>query len=198
MIRFIKSKAIKAHTFAVVGAGRGNGATHLALVIANYLSSVKRKNVTIIELNSKSDLYNVISENSNNNYENNFYKNVRYITSSSIKEANDVLSENKDYIVFDIHDVNRESMNLFMLCDKKFVIGSFKPWKRQEYIKFVKSIILKYDTKNVLFLGQGINTNEKKQFYELFGLKIFKLPIIWDPYCIEEKDFPKIEQLVSE
>lgn len=187
-------------SYCLVGTKPGIGVTHLALSIANFLFSKERREVIYIEVTDSSEIFELVKENPIQLGESvaYLYKGVKYLVSASVEEAMTLLTTRDEIIVLDIHELNEESLALFVASDKKIVLGSMKPWCEDKYTDFIKNKLFRStNIKDIYFIGLIISKKERKKFKDSFNCPIQNAPIIADPFKLTEEEFPEMETLIS-
>ncbi len=182
----------------ICGVSRGVGAMHTALIMANYLRSKKKRPVIFIELSEKSRIYEMVCENKEK-VEGNVgygYMGVKYIVSSTINEAMSIIRSTQDNVIVLIENLDKTSAKVWNMCHKKMVIGSMKPWNKQDYIRFIREKIIKeYDMRQISFYGNSLLKRETRDFNKMYECEIRAIPYIEDPFSLSEKDFKGIETI---
>ncbi len=182
----------------ICGVNRGVGAMHTALTMANYLRSKKKRPVIFIELSEKSRIYEMVCENkmkveASVGYG---YMGVKYIVSSSINEAMSTIRSTKDNVIVLIENLDKSTAKVWNVCHKKMVIGSMKPWNKQDYVGFIREKIIKeYDMRQISFYGNSLLKKETRDFNKMYECQIKAIPYIEDPFSLSEKDFKRIESI---
>lgn len=184
---------------AVCGVRPGAGAMHAALTIANYLSSKKKQDVIFIELSATSRIFQLLSDqslalDSSLGYP---YRGVTYVPACSVSQARDILISSRASVVVAIGELDSASDAIFSLCQKQLVIGCMAPWCSESYVSFIRNKLIKFhDIKQISFCGINLNKIEKQTFKRMYDCNIRPMPYIKNPFCLSEKDFPLIDQLL--
>ena len=87
--------------------------------------------------------------------------------------------------------------NEYLRCDRKLVIGSLAPWKKNCY----ESLFSKYPTslKNgdgFVYLVQTGNRHDMKDFAKKNGISMERIPFLPNPFQIGREHFTFLEQLL--
>lgn len=157
----------------------------LAIAIANYLTGVEHKKVTLINMSEINIFENLAW------YHNiNFYSDDRYFKLHNViyypHYTNKYLSEtNSDYTIF----IGKSAFDKTQL---KLVTGSLDPWALKNYADFLKRMINIYSTNRDTwhFLAHCLSEKDKRMLEKDFNVSIKRLPIDLDPFKIKRTDFP--------
>lgn len=186
----------------VVGVSPNVGVTHLSLALANFIHSVLGKKVIYIELSENSQLLSVVGMKQvmvGNllAYE---YKGVKYILSNDINAIRNLMLTENAWFIVDIANLNEETQTIFTNCNNRIVIGSLSPWCQREYYEFIDNIgMLDYDTSQITYVNIDMNKKTKKRvsnFNSYIKSTVQKMPIINDPFSLEEDNFMELMNLV--
>ena len=185
----------------VVGVSPNVGVTHLSLALANFLHSVLGRKVIYVELAENSQLLSIVGMKQVRvgdflAYE---YKGVKYILSDDINAIRNLMLTENAWFVVDIANLNEETQTIFTNCNNRIVIGSLSPWCHREYYEFIdNSGLLEYDTSQMTYIK--INKNKTNQIVSDFNSHanstIKEMPIINDPFSLEEENFKDLMNLV--
>ncbi|MCR5416047.1 MAG: hypothetical protein K6E79_04550 [Pseudobutyrivibrio sp.] len=187
-------------SYGLTGAGSGLGTTHISLALANYMHSVLKKKVVFIEYSSKSNLISMFQDKNvslgpNDGY---MYKGVEYLLHKREREILDVINKVNAYIVIDCGCDFDSAKAILDHCDNKIVIGSMKPWRQREYIKYVnKNIVKNYDISKIKYLIDGKELAEIKLFYSFFKRRPVGVSNIQNPFRLREEDFDIINEIMA-
>lgn len=205
LVRNKKQKLNKNKTkkkICVVGVSPNVGVTHLSLALANFIHSVLGKKVIYIELSENSQLLSVVGMKQvmvGNllAYE---YKGVKYILSNDINAIRNLMLTENAWFIVDIANLNEETQTIFTNCNNRIVIGSLSPWCQREYYEFIDNIgMLDYDTSQITYVNIDMNKKTKKRvsnFNSYIKSTVQKMPIINDPFSLEEDNFMELMNLV--
>lgn len=186
----------------VVGVSPNVGVTHLSLALANFIHSVLGKKVIYIELSENSQLLSVVGMKQVMvgdllAYE---YKGVKYILSNDINAIRNLMLTENTWFIVDIANLNEETQTIFTNCNNRIVIGSLSPWCQREYYEFIDNIgMLDYDTSQITYVNIDMNKKTKKRvsnFNSYIKSTVQKMPIINDPFSLEEDNFMELMNLV--
>lgn len=205
LVRNKKQKLNKNKTkkkICVVGVSPNVGVTHLSLALANFIHSVLGKKVIYIELSENSQLLSVVGMKQVMvgdllAYE---YKGVKYILSNDINAIRNLMLTENTWFIVDIANLNEETQTIFTNCNNRIVIGSLSPWCQREYYEFIDNIgMLDYDTSQITYVNIDMNKKTKKRvsnFNSYIKSTVQKMPIINDPFSLEEDNFMELMNLV--
>lgn len=186
-------------SIAVAGIEKGSGSTHNALSIANYLCSKEGFDVTYIDLSGDEDLFDMVKsfcvqKDGIIGYS---YKGVLFVPSCSNNEATRIIESRNGICVIDCGVLNTETLNVFLMCQKRIVFGFTKPWTMGSWDRCVL-----FNTNNLNIVARTgyftdrIDMKCKKYIQKSFGIEVKPRPVIEDPYCIKESEFETIKNFL--
>ena len=185
-------------SIAVVSASRKLGVTHLCLCLANFLHAALRQKVLYIEVSEDSQLLGMVGEKQIDirGHIGFLYKGVRYALACNKSEAMELMDQEEGYVILDIDALTDETSNLFFRCSKRIVIGSMKPWCRREFYNLYNNMIKGGQGINIKYVNKNENVNEIKVFKKEFNCDITSLPVIDDPFRLQESSFEDLSKLI--
>ena len=199
-----------AEIYAVASAGRGLGATHLAVSIQSFLSSVKMKRSALIELSGHGAIKGLCCRDGAE--EQNAiicgpvcgftYLGADFFPDAKKSDLPFIKALDYEAIILDLglitgtialeaaRDIAREHL---------FVTGSVSPWRYQEYRELMKNII----NERPWLLESGISTfsaasPDIDRFRKEFSIRLRRVPYIKDPFCISNEDIEAISAFLGE
>jgi hypothetical protein len=195
----VKKQRKKEQVIGVLGVKPGMGCTHVACSIANYLSSVEKRQVLYIEISKASGLLDFLWQHmivyqGTIAYQ---YKGVLYVLSADLQEAQRLIKLHEGSVVLDFGGYQEESMELFSLCDRKLVLGSLQPWCKKAYEETINKMKnRKEDTRQMNFYCFALEERSAKAFAKQYLLAIENLSLLSNPFEMKEKDFVTVKQLI--
>ena len=166
----------------IIGALPSCGVTTMSVAVANYLAGITRKKVAVYEYNGKGTLMKmnesfgdekVVSKNG-----------CTYFPKGTTSLASLYNSE-FPIIVVDF-GTDKRSINEFVRCTHKVVVGSLEPWNQKAYNEF-KSMIDEVGGSNTwlwIINGDEKNVNRHKKDT---CMHIVKRPCIDNPFIIDTR-----------
>ena len=199
-----------AEIYAVASAGRGLGATHLAVSIQSFLSSVKMKRSALVELSGHGaikglcDLEDAEGENAiiSGPVCGFTYLGADYFPDAKKSDLPFIKALDYEDIILDLGLITgTEALETAreVAGDHLFITGSVSPFRYQEYRELMKSII----NERPWLLESGISSfcaaqPDLDRFRKEFSIRLRKIPYIKDPFCISSADIEGISELLGE
>ena len=198
-----------AEIYAVASAGRGLGATHLAVSILNFLSSVKMKRSALVELSGHGAIKGLCEGEIRG--ENAVisgpvcgftYLGADFFPDAKKSDLPFIKALDYEAIILDLglitgtaaletaRDIAKEHL---------FITGSVSPFRYQEYRELMRTII----NERPWLLESGISSFSAAQpdtdrFRKEFSIRLRKIPYIKDPFCISNADIEAISAFLGE
>lgn len=196
-----KKLSVSSHiSIGIIGTQPGVGVTHLSLCIANFLCSVKRYNVNYIEICDKSSIYELLKEKGIYTGDESCYrfKGIHYYPDASVALTKRLIFSEDAINIIDISHTSQDTLSLAMVCDKFFVIGSLKPWCRENYLAFLHGIILySLDMRKIKLMTGPLEEKLAVKFSRENHVVVKPLPVLSDPFMLRFPDFKIIENIIQ-
>lgn len=164
----------------------------LAVAIANYLTGVNRKKVTVVNMADPDFLLNLAwYYNLNISPEDKYFNlyDVRYYLHYNEKYMSEIMKDVMDYIIFIEKESFTSNATTFGKTQLKLVTGSLKPWELKYYANFLKRMAPLYSAKdNWIFLTKDYYENDRKHLERDFKVSIQKLPSDLNPFKIKRSE----------
>ena len=198
MIR--KKAGVNKHlvTIGLLGCCTGVGVTHLAVMLAGFLSSKEHRKTALIEFNHAGalkalrKLYSDEKTDFNNCFEIN---GVDYYTVSNDREFAAIFQMGYEYLVIDFGHEWTDNISRFMQCDIGCVVGSLNEWKISQFEECVTEL-------------EGLNISGNFHYVSTFGvqrfgrdieknfrIKIRLVPFEPSPFLLHKETFTLLEIL---
>ena len=119
----------------VLGLGAGDGATHIAVALANYLADTQCRSVCLIEQSGHRDIGKLFADERGqaDATVGPIRKNgVTYITEDMEGRQEYLLHRNFDCMVFDLGSSRNRAMKVLELCDIRILVAGAAPWRREK------------------------------------------------------------------
>ena len=179
----INSK-IPTRVIGVMGTTHGAGATHFCCMLGVFLTIVKGYRIAIVEVNNSACFRQaeIILNNLKNNKSKKILKMISIYKEADELKLSEVVSMDFDFVIVDYgsdYDITRGS---FLMCQRKFVIGSMAWWKLQSYVTFLVNTENEQSRKHWIFLtttpvSEGIGYVKKE-----FKIQVTDVPYEPDPF----------------
>ncbi|PXV91008.1 hypothetical protein C8E03_10415 [Lachnotalea glycerini] len=188
-------------TVAILGTEKGNGVTHLAIMLGNYITSKLLKRTAILELNrSRAFLQlqesygkNIKKETSLNYFE---ISQVSYYYNVQIEMLGKIYNEEYEYIILDMGTNNVSNIDEFLKCDIKIMLGNLKPWKNKVYFQYIEDQIALGYAEKIKFVVQSGTFVDICEVKKAYGIDMSSAPFEPDPFLIHGCNFEFLNQLI--
>jgi len=199
-----------AEFYAVASAGRGLGATHLAVSIQSFLSSVKMLRCALVELSGHGAIKGLLCGEAAK--EQNAiisgpvcgfsYLGADYFPDAKKSDLPFIRALDHEAIILDLGLITGtlalETVREIR-SDRLFITGSVSPWRYQEYRELMRSII----NERPWLLESGISSfsaalPDIDRFRKEFSIRLRRIPYIKDPFCISNEDIEAISAFLGE
>jgi len=133
-------KNTRTYVIGVYGLHRYAGVTHLAILLAQYISNVRGRKVEVIEASGKEDMGCLAARykiNRSRNKSNIFTcRNITFMEHATTEEL--AMQQNLEYEfrILDLGSNYRKAINELMRCDLKIVVGNGAPWQQEAWELF--------------------------------------------------------------
>lgn len=189
-------------TIGIMGIDRGNGVTHLSIMMGNYITAKLHKNTAILEMNKSSaflELKDSYGENINKNQEEKHFKiaNVTYYYDMQKDKIGEVYSKGYEYIIIDMGTYNEKKTEEFLKCNIKILIGNLDPWNNKKFICTIESFIAHGKIEKIKYLVQFKEDDMMHQFEKVYQISMYAIPYEPDPFLIHGCNFEFLEHLLQ-
>jgi hypothetical protein len=126
--------------WGIIGAGRGCGATHLVIGLANWLTGVCREKTAVLEWNGHGDFRKMLhfcrsSEECRGYGE---ILGVDYYPDAGAKELAFCINRPYKRILIDYGEYTETQLTEWSRCERKLLVGSFSEWQCVEFLNLLK------------------------------------------------------------
>ncbi len=127
-------------TIGILGAGAGTGATHLTLLLANYLTGVKHRKTAVLEWNSHGDFdrFGIQCLGLKQPKDRYVILGVSYFPRADDETLIQCMCGDCQVILLDCGREEEGRRADLIRCNKKLVIGSFSEWQSETYMALLK------------------------------------------------------------
>ncbi|MFA9377054.1 MAG: hypothetical protein ACERKZ_09925 [Lachnotalea sp.] len=188
-------------TIGIRGTDSGNGVTHLAIMLGNYLTAKLHKNTAILEMNHTNsflELKESYVDNIKKNQGLNYFEisRVTYYYNIQSDKVGEIYSKEHEYIIIDMGNDNLKQINEFLKCNIKIVIGNLNPWKNKKFIHIIENYIACDNLEKVKYLVQFGLHDDVHQIENDYKICIYATPFEPDPFLIHGCNFEFFENLL--
>lgn len=188
-------------TIGIVGTERGNGVTHLAIMLGNYITAKLHKNVAILEMNS-TDSFSELMEmsekerNKKPEFVNFEISKVTYYCNVQEDMLGKIFSKEYEYIIMDM-GMDRH-LEEFLKCNIRIVIGNLNPWKSKKFIDSIENDITQGYLGKIKYVVHFGTYDEIRQIEHAYRISVYITPFEPDPFLIHGCNLEFLNQLLNE
>ncbi len=178
----------------VIGAAKGIGTTHLALMLACYYSGGCGRRTAVIEC-GKNDYMKICNETSTKieDIRHFTYKHIDFNSCRTSKEIADCLSKSYEVAVMDMEAGAQGALEEFKRCDVRIVVGTTAVWKAADVRRTMEELE-NVDCAVAIFMP---NYRRLRHMEELRGSKVFDIPAEPDPLSITSATMCRLREFLN-
>lgn len=183
---------VEQKTIGIAGAASGAGVTHLVMALANYSVSHKRRKTAVVELSGNHSFEKMTGVCEPFEWN-------RIICYPNLAKARiaDIISGDYEVVIFDMGSSYYRIRAELLRCNRKLVLGSLAPWRKQEYVNFVVETMGEDRfTRDTTFYTQSGNKKDKKEFNQLVGRPVYPIPYLPEPLQAKMSQSDFMEELL--
>lgn len=187
-------------TIGVCGVAANAGVTHLCIALANFLCSKFYSNTAYLELNGSHEICALAGkQNPNKPFT---HQRITYYPNLTLAQLPVILSKRYKHYVLDFGRPNQYTIQAFLRCDIRLVIGPVSPWKQAQYQKFVQETFHISAKEEVCYIGGYLgccmeHIKDSGQFLRNYGISVIPVPFLPNPFRIASKDFAFFEKILG-
>lgn len=127
------------------------------------------------------------------------HQRVAYYPDMTLAGLGKVLSEHYRYFVLDFGSPNPHTLQTFLSCDIRMVVGSVCPWKCPQYIRFIQKSSYNITVKeDVVYLGNDMeHKRDLKKLEHNCGIRVTPVPYLPNPFRITSESFAFFEKILG-
>lgn len=192
-------------TIGVSGADNKVGTTHLAIMLANYLSSKERYKVAVADMSTSASLsvlhgiYQDCEKTSVPVAGSFQIHKVDYYSCVGQKDIANILQSGYEYVIMDFGRYDLPGLYYELLrCHMKILLGSCCEWQQQ---KFEHAIMLQEESEHAgdwnyaAFFGVD---SVKKNLEKKFRIHVHRVPFEEDPFQLHRTHFEPLNNMLQE
>lgn len=160
---------------AVLGTGRGVGATHYSIMLASYLANVCGYGVGLVELNRQGILGGLAGS-----LPERLTRQIRIYGQQGV-DVPWIMAQGHDYVVLDISADMPCGAGEFARSDIRFVVCGLVPWKLGEAMSMMERL----EGSRVTYLSLPRDRACLRKISDRFGLGVEQIPYTEDVSCLE-------------
>lgn len=206
-------KRLEKTTIGLLGLSKSVGTSHLSFVLANYLRNGLGLKVALIGFNNENDyegLRAYLEMKAGNEgkafknckellkYQGINFNGIHYYTCKNIAYLGEI-TNSYDCAILDIsiNDENyREAIKLYFGCQKRFLLGSFSPYKIREVFERIRRIRLRENEEEIVMLTRDYNKKRNSKLVKEFNLSVKLIPEFLDIEIIDGKKLIWLDELI--
>ncbi len=185
-----KGKEPMKRTIGVLGSERGTGVTHLCIALSNFISLESGGEVKLLDVSGTGELRQIKTAKEGRLF------GVSYFPDTRKEQIPRLMSESYDYMILDFGNDSESNYAEFLRCTKKIVLGSFCPWKRQAYDRFMQFAKKEKNYADWEFCELFGKKEDKKEFKRLYGVPLRRIPFILNPYELGKDEFLFLKEFI--
>ncbi len=196
----MKCKNITGHntmTIGIIGISHGVGTTHLAIMLAVFLSVVYGQKGIVAELNDSDSLRQAGIILNNLFPKNNKLIKMISIRPSDIEQLSQVLSAGHDFVIIDFGCDYESARNQFLMCNMKIVVGSLSLWKLGDYVGFMVQREKDGVAKGWEYLASSGPAEAVGYLKKQFKINVSLIPCETDPFSLHEESLDFLHRLTG-
>lgn len=189
-----KGAAKRQLRIGVMGAAKGIGTTHLALMLACYYSGGCGLKTAIIE-SGKNDYMKICCETGTKleDIRHFTYKHIDFNSCRMSKQIADCLSKSYEAVIMDLYSGAQGALEEFKRCDVRIVVVATAVWKMAE-VRQTMEMLKDLDCVMAVFMP---NHKGLKRIKELRHTAVFDIPAEADPLCITSETMFRLKEFFS-
>lgn len=176
-------------SIGIMGIDRGEGVTALAVGLASYLQEVRCKRIVLAEMNEQGAFEQIKNTYFGKNYHEKPFEifKIHYYPAITKSQYSKICNMDYDCIVADFGCEYQKSIEDFLRCDKKIVMGSVNLWKYQKYLEFYEYAKNFPGIEKWLFLLSG-DEDDIKMIKGKHNIEVMNKKFFLNPYGISEAE----------
>lgn len=172
----------------ITGAAPGMGVTHLTLMLAGYSAAIQRRKTAVVELGGDHVLSGIRDTTGR----------LACYCDYPENRMSEVLKKDYEVIVFDCGSTYYRIRRELLYCDKKLVVGSLVPWRRQEYMDFIlEEMGEDIQAQNMILLTANGIKSDKKEFVKTVKMPVYDIPYVPDPFHIGKDQYGFVQHFLN-
>lgn len=193
---------LKATVIGVLGCGPGTGTTHLALMLAGYLSGSRHKKTLLVQRDAD-PAYGRLQRACQGQTEEAGRQKVFPVfgftccRNATHRELTDLLNESYELVIIDFGSGYEANRDEFKRCDRQIVTGSLCAWKREVYLGFLEDRAKEKGNASILYTAQFASSREIKEIARLTKIRMRPVPFAPNPFALNEESRRFVRELLS-
>ncbi|MCR5388831.1 MAG: hypothetical protein K6E56_06250 [Lachnospiraceae bacterium] len=176
-----------------MGAGLGVGCTHTALASAYYAADILKAKTALVEI-GKNRALRALKENAEDSYDNLkafIREGIHVFYDASPERLTGILNGDFEYVILDITDNEKDSVEEFMRADLQFLVCSLSEWRMSELENCLDIIVPLFGKKMIKTVTSIMDNKWKKTTLKGnvssdYRIKTYTMPFVADPFNPEK------------
>jgi predicted Ser/Thr protein kinase len=187
------------YNIGIIGIDKGEGVTSLAVGLSVYLHDMRCQRTAMIEMNGEGEFNEIRRSYYGSEYEENPFEifKVRYYPGVTKSQYAQICNMGYDFMVTDFGYEYKKSMEDFLRCDMKIVMGSINLWKYRKYLEFHEYTKNFPGVGNWKFLLSG-DEDDIRMIRAKHGIGAINKQFFMNPYHIAEQEIVYYEKILAE
>lgn len=183
-------------TIGILGTGAAVGTTHLAFMLAVFLSSVMGRTTALVEHNDSQCfrqaeiiLRNLKTRNISK------IKKISIFKHTDDQELSKIIESGFEYVVVDFGKNFLEAKSLFYMCTSKMIVGSLSLWRIQEYVEFLVRREKEGARAHWAYLATSPIQEGQQYLKHKLGIRVQVIPFEPDPFSLGKDSLDFLQSL---
>ncbi|MBS6643450.1 MAG: hypothetical protein KH366_07705 [Clostridiaceae bacterium] len=173
----------------ILGTSPGAGATHYAILLANYLVGVCRYRCAVLEWNEHGDFERIERICRGAVTDNACFSVLKadYYKHSGPEVLPYCMAEGYDQIIIDFGSDFLKQKIEFLRCDEKYVIASLSEWQIEGFLEFVREMKTEAGYKSWNYAVSFGSEDTRKQMRKKLKIPVGRIPLSEDPFALNRQ-----------
>lgn len=170
-------------TIGIIGQGRGTGVTHFCILLANYLSGVKRKKTAVLEWNTHHDFEKMRRICQAGKMQKFRVLEVDYYANADAAVLLECMKQNYHHIIIDFGEMTEGNRPEFFRCDQTWTVVSLSEWQMDACWKLCEETGEVEKERWKIFVAFG-SEETRKEWKRRRNLSLIRIPLSVDAFTI--------------
>lgn len=167
----------------IIGQGRGTGVTHFCILLANYLSGVKRKKTAVLEWNSHHDFEKIRSVCQAGKKQRFRVLEADYYADADGETLLECMKRDYQHIIIDFGEMTEENRVEFFRCDRTWTLVSLSEWQMDACWEFCAETGDVEKERWKIFVTFG-SEEARREWKRRRNLSFIRIPLSVDAFTI--------------
>lgn len=173
----------------ILGTSRGAGATHYAILLANYMVGVCGCKCAVLEWNDHGDFERIERVCKGASSDNRSFSVLKadYYKRSGTKELLSCMAAGYEQIIIDFGcDFFNQKIE-FLRCHEKCVVAALSEWQAEGFLEFVREMKGEAGYKSWNYVISFGSEDTRRQIKKKLGLPVERIPLSEDPFALNRQ-----------